>query len=175
MLDMNWTINGELRTRGYWLADGIYPDWPIFLKTIHDPTNKKEENFAAKQESVRKDVERAFGVLLARWHIICNASRLWDVHSMDMIMRACIILHNMILEYEENGSGEPPMDDYVSHDDISIEIFNRSDDEPDVLEPGTIAYFLQMMHIRRELKDSNEYFKQRDEICNHLWTLKGSE
>lgn len=100
MLNAEWTVNGVVKKRCYWLADGIYPDWPIFLKTIQEPRNDKEKYFAQRQESVRKDIERAFGVLFARWHILCNACRLWDVATMTMIMRTCIILHNMIIEYE---------------------------------------------------------------------------
>ena len=45
-----------------------------------------------------KDVERAFDVLQARWHILSIPSRLWLLSDVKVIMQACIILHNMILQ-----------------------------------------------------------------------------
>lgn len=60
----------------YYLADGIYPNWAIFEKTIAESTSKKQCAFAKVQESVRKNVERAFGVLVARWHILQRPARL---------------------------------------------------------------------------------------------------
>jgi hypothetical protein len=48
---------------GYYLTDGIYPEWAAFMKTISLPQTNKQKLFAKFQEGVRKDVERAFGVL----------------------------------------------------------------------------------------------------------------
>ncbi|XP_047952479.1 uncharacterized protein LOC125198069 [Salvia hispanica] len=62
--------NGTQYNRAYYLADGIYPRWPVFVKTIRQPVGPKQTYFAAKQESARKDVERAFGVLQSRWAIL---------------------------------------------------------------------------------------------------------
>ncbi|GJS30427.1 RNA-directed DNA polymerase, eukaryota [Tanacetum coccineum] len=50
------------------------------------------------EESVRKDVERAFGVLQGRWRIIAQPARAWTVNKLRRIMYTCIILHNMILK-----------------------------------------------------------------------------
>ncbi|XP_057787015.1 uncharacterized protein LOC131004359 [Salvia miltiorrhiza] len=52
------------------------------------------------QEAARKDIERAFGVLQARWAIVKGPSRLWSKEAMSDIMFTCIILHNMIIEDE---------------------------------------------------------------------------
>ncbi|XP_048591442.1 uncharacterized protein LOC106369729 [Brassica napus] len=63
----------------------------------------KAELFAERQESVRKDVERAFGVLQARFAIVKNPARIWDKEKIGRIMRTCVILHNMIVEDERHG------------------------------------------------------------------------
>jgi hypothetical protein len=48
---------------GYYLADGIYPEWATIVKSITRPQNDKDRMYAQRQELARKDVERAFGVL----------------------------------------------------------------------------------------------------------------
>jgi hypothetical protein len=37
----NYTVNNHQYTQGYYLADGIYPPWSVFVKTIFNPQNKK--------------------------------------------------------------------------------------------------------------------------------------
>ena len=60
---VNYIINGHRCRMGYYLADGIYPNWLTFIKTILCPQGLKKKHFAKAQESARKDVERAFWVL----------------------------------------------------------------------------------------------------------------
>ncbi|XP_023157016.1 uncharacterized protein [Zea mays] len=106
---VNYTINGHKYDMGYYLADGIYPNWSAFVKSIKAPANEKDQNFTAAQESLRKDVERAFGVLQARFAIVRGPARFWDVATLRNIMKACIIMHNMIIEDERDaGRLEPP-------------------------------------------------------------------
>ncbi|XP_047961550.1 uncharacterized protein LOC125206322 [Salvia hispanica] len=64
---IEFTANGNVHNMGYYLADGIYPQWPVFLKTIRCPLGDRRRYFARAQESARKDVERAFGVLQSRF------------------------------------------------------------------------------------------------------------
>jgi hypothetical protein len=63
MLPRLTVINGRHYNKGYYLADGIYPKWTTFVKTISSPILPKEVEFVKAQEGCRKDVERAFGVL----------------------------------------------------------------------------------------------------------------
>jgi hypothetical protein len=97
---VNYTINRHEYTMGYYLADGIYPNWSTFVKTIPMPLGAKRKYFASKQESARKDVERAFGVLQSHFAIVHRPVRYWDEETLANIMKACIIMHNMIIEDE---------------------------------------------------------------------------
>ncbi|XP_062145256.1 uncharacterized protein LOC133852503 [Alnus glutinosa] len=99
---VNYSINGHDYTMGYYLADGIYPQWSTFVKTISAPLGTKKKHFAAAQESARKDVERAFGVLQARFAIVRQPARFFKIPELKQIMKACIILHNMIIEDEQD-------------------------------------------------------------------------
>ena len=80
---------------GYFLPDDIYPDWPAFIKSFSNPFGAKRKYFSKLQEACRKDVERSFGVLQARWRILDIPCRLWNSDAMEVVMKACILLHNM--------------------------------------------------------------------------------
>ncbi|XP_047949428.1 uncharacterized protein LOC125195298 [Salvia hispanica] len=125
-----FVANGTQYNRAYYLADGIYPRWPVFVKTIRQPVGPKQTYFAKKQEGARKDVERAFGVLQSRWAILRCPVRQWHENDVADIMTACIILHNMIIEDEgftaerwapedgastSHGIATPPLRRWVYH------------------------------------------------------------
>ncbi|GJZ38114.1 ALP1-like protein [Tanacetum coccineum] len=65
-----YVVNGVGYEKGYYLADGIYPQWATFVKSFTVANDAKHAYFKKRQESARKDVERAFGVLQGRWGII---------------------------------------------------------------------------------------------------------
>ena len=58
------------------------------------------------QKSFRKHVERAFGILQARFAIVRGPARGWDREDIQYIMMTCIILHNMIVEDERDETGD---------------------------------------------------------------------
>jgi hypothetical protein len=93
-----YTINGTTRDWLYFLVDGIYPPYSIFINTFHHPQNKIEKYFATCQEACRKDIERAFGVLVQRFQILQRPLKNWLWQDIVDIMDVCIILHNMIVE-----------------------------------------------------------------------------
>ncbi|CAL9026681.1 unnamed protein product, partial [Prunus brigantina] len=73
---VTYQINNFVYSGAYYLAGGIYPTWTTFVKTIPNPQSEKERSFASFQEGYRKDVERCFGILQARWAIIRGAARM---------------------------------------------------------------------------------------------------
>ncbi|XP_013613948.1 PREDICTED: uncharacterized protein LOC106320127 [Brassica oleracea var. oleracea] len=101
---VNFCVNGREYNLAYYLTDGIYPKWATFIQSIRLPQGAQNSLFAQSQESVRKDVECAFGVLQARFAIVRNPSNLWDKNKISNIMRACLILHNMIVQDERNSN-----------------------------------------------------------------------
>lgn len=111
--EVHFTVNGNEYDMGYYLADGIYPEWAAFVKTFKLPQYEKHKLFAQKQESTRKDIECAFGVLQSRFAIIRIPARMWKKRTLGEIMYACIILHNMIVEDER--------DSYEGHPDFNYE------------------------------------------------------
>ncbi|XP_042420397.1 uncharacterized protein LOC122008654 [Zingiber officinale] len=68
--EVNFMINNTQYTKGYYLTDGIYPEWATFVKSFPCPQDPKRKIFKERQEAARKDVERAFEVLQSRWAMI---------------------------------------------------------------------------------------------------------
>ena len=69
------------------------------MKTISNPVEEKMR-FAKEQESYRKDVERAFGILQSRWGIVRYPAITWSTEKLWEVMTACVIMHNMIVKDE---------------------------------------------------------------------------
>nr|KYP45179.1 hypothetical protein KK1_033314 [Cajanus cajan] len=117
-------MNRTQYNMGYYLVGGIYPDFATFVKTISMPQGEKRKLFAQQQESMRRDVERGFGVLQSRFAIIRGTTRFWDVAIMKNIIYACIVLYNMIVEDEQdtyqNYIDYDGVDDDMSRSEISI-------------------------------------------------------
>ena len=56
--ELHYSINGTVCDYLYFLVDGIYPKWPIFISTISNASpGSKDKLFATYQEAVRKDIE----------------------------------------------------------------------------------------------------------------------
>ncbi|XP_026459243.1 acidic leucine-rich nuclear phosphoprotein 32 family member B-like [Papaver somniferum] len=52
----------------------------------------------------RKDVERAFGVLQGKFRIVGSPCKYWKQSDLNLIMKCCLILHNMIIEHERRDT-----------------------------------------------------------------------
>ena len=97
---VNYNVNGNHYDVGYYLADGIYPEWAAFVKTISKPQTEKHKLYAQHQEGVRKDVEMTFDGLQSRSDIVTRPSQFWKRDDVVNIMQACVILRNIIVEDE---------------------------------------------------------------------------
>ena len=96
----NYIVNGHDYNMRYYLAHDIYLSCSTFMKTSQYSQGKNQSVFAAAQEAFPKVTERNFGVLQVRFVIFRGPARFWDKKSLSNIMKACVILHNMIIEDE---------------------------------------------------------------------------
>ena len=154
--DMTFQVNGHMYPKFYLLTDGIYPPWSCFVRPIHQPQGEMKKHFTKMQEGVRKDVERAFGILQARWEIIKNPIRHWDLGTISDIMLACIIMHNMIIENKhglevENLYDRPLQDGHMQREFTYYELEARI----------------------REIEDSSSHLALQNDLTDHLWLRKG--
>ncbi|GKC98529.1 ALP1-like protein isoform X1 [Tanacetum coccineum] len=72
--EISFVANGVTYPSGYYLVDRIYPELAPLVKTIPEPADDDHKRilYKEKQESARKNVERAFGVLKKKWVILAN-------------------------------------------------------------------------------------------------------
>ncbi|KAL0771876.1 putative nuclease HARBI1 [Brassica napus] len=135
----------------------------------HSPQGGKAELFAKVQESTRKDVERAFGVLQARFAIVKNPALLWDKAKIGQIMRACIILHNMIVEDERDG--------YTQYNTTEFEEGETSrssqvDMSYSTEMPSNLG---NMLGIRNHLRERRIHDQLKIDLIENVWTKFGDE
>ncbi|XP_021814673.1 uncharacterized protein LOC110757387 [Prunus avium] len=63
--NITYQVNNTVYQTGYYLADGIYPRWTTFVKSIPNPRSQKQKLFATYQEKYRKDVESCIYATMA--------------------------------------------------------------------------------------------------------------
>jgi hypothetical protein len=79
----------------YLLVDGIYPKFSRFVKAFKQPSNDYEKALTSWQEGARKDIERAFGVLQAKFQCLARPILLRALYRIEAMVTCALILHNM--------------------------------------------------------------------------------
>ena len=166
--EVHFTVNGTGYNMGYYLADGIYPEWATFVKTIPLPQCEKDKLYAEHQEGARKDVERAFGVLQARFAIIRNPSRMWQMNSLAEIMYACIILHNMIVEDERDTFRVRYDDNYESEYDQPSSSSTLAG-----FGHGPIHGFSTLLEVEEDIRNRDMHRQLKEDLVEHIWQRFG--
>ena len=79
------------------LVDVIYPELSRFVNTIQEPVGRNASTYVRWQESARKDVERALGVLQRKFQVLVRKTELWYIGDITNVVNCCICLHNMMV------------------------------------------------------------------------------
>ncbi|XP_009151521.2 uncharacterized protein LOC103874846 [Brassica rapa] len=158
---VNFYVNNHPYNLAYYLTDGIYPKWATFIQSIRLPQTQKHSVFAQTQEGVRKDVERAFGVLQARFAIVKNPSNIWDKRKIGNIMRACVILHNMIVEDERS-----------SRTQYNIAEF-REREEADTFTVNNPSPLGTPLERRTNLQNLETHQRLKNDLIENIWNKFG--
>jgi hypothetical protein len=159
--EVNYSINGHEYTMGYYLADGIYPQWATFVKTIPAPDTQKKKKFAQMQEAARKDVERAFGVLQARFAIVRGPAKGWKRKEIGDVMTACVIMHNMIVEEErDNGRQSYTYDGMGERVTVSRTYAEELSD---------------FLHMHHRIKNKADHSQLQRDLVENIWQKFGNQ
>ena len=155
-----YRIGESVETQLYFTADNIYPRYPVFIQSFGTSSDSKEAYFSKRLESVRKDVERAFGILQSRFESLKKNSLYWYVEDLHNEVMCCIILHNMILQDER------------SHNDriLSTSLLPSSDYHDG---HGQQQYPLDMMIANLHSSQSlNKFITLREALMENLYNSR---
>ena len=90
-----YTIGDEAFNQLFILVDGIYPKFSRFVKAYKEPVGDYEKALTSWQESARKDIERAFGVLQGKFQVLARPIVIRSLKLIEELVTCCLILHNM--------------------------------------------------------------------------------
>ncbi|CAM8910742.1 unnamed protein product [Rhodiola kirilowii] len=179
--NVTYKVNGSTYSHGYYLADGIYPRYSSFVKTIPNPQTDVEKLFSKKQEFYRKDVERCFGILQSRWAIIRHAGMCHRKSVLKTIMLACIILHNMIveeefvedefMEAEEEEDPHNPSSAFTVYDGPTDQNGNRMNHDPIQRAQRSQAFDDRLTN----LQSAYLHTQLQSDLVKHNWLIETGE
>jgi len=156
VLKYEYVVNGRKYNVEYFLHNGISPSWVTFVKTIPLPQGSKARLLVEHQETVRKDVERALGILQFRVTTIRRPTRNMNKAKLGMIMKACVIRHSMTIK-DERDLYEPAFD--YDHVESGIAEHNVWRDH----HPSNATYFRRVVQIRDVL------IRLQSDLMQEMW------
>ena len=156
---VKFLVNQRPYDMAYYLADGIYPSYLTFVKSIRLSQSEPDKLFAKYQEGYRKDIERTFGVLHAWFKIFRDTAHMWDISDLAITMLSCIIFHNMIVEDEQDTYAQ----NWTDYDQSEA----SGSSTPQPFSTEVLPAFANHVHTRSELRDSTIHELQSD-LVKHI-------
>lgn len=101
-------------------------------------------------------------MLQARFEIVHGPARFWDLGTLHDIMKACVIMHNMIVE-----------DEHVTDDigDLSDDVSDEDQVKPSFERTIGITEFIQNHH---RIRNRETHSQLQKDLIEHLWKHQGS-
>ncbi|XP_071729442.1 uncharacterized protein [Rutidosis leptorrhynchoides] len=109
-----------------------------------------------KQAAACKDIERTFGILQGRWHILQQPARAYECNQLRLLMYTCIIIHNMIIE--DNGYN-------LAENDWVYEPVQN-------MQRSWIDRCNAQVRRTKEIRDREVHEGIRSDLVEHLWARR---
>lgn len=177
-----YVLNNKTRECTYYLVDGIYPLWAIFVTTISEPSNRKERRFSAAQEAHRKDVERAFGVLVSRWGLLAKPCTLWNRVIIRKVVQVAVILHNMIVQLRRGGYESQLCELFENAVNSGMFLDNAYNEKPFIWRTkqnmrcagaNETSWSNHIAVMDEKMKDDVAHFSLKKDLLDHIWSCFG--
>ena len=116
-------LEGEIivsvKYKGVWLlVDNRYLEWSCTMPPFKYYGDRCELRWSQWLESMRKDVERTFGITKKRFTVLSKGVQAYNIEDADRVWKTCCALHNMLLEadgYGEIWEGGIPSDPDINN------------------------------------------------------------
>jgi hypothetical protein len=119
------------------------------------------KHFNTVQEAVRKDIKRAFGGLKSKWHILTSPIWLWYEDNIKLIVKCCIVLHNMMVE---EGVSDFVRDPVPKQDTSSFSI----------LPPTLSNDFTLRQEIANNISSERVHRELTTALIHYQWAMQGT-
>lgn len=104
-------------------------------------------------------MECLFGVLQARFAIVASLARLWSPNILTLIMEACVILHNMIIE-DETMEQLHNIDPIIPFGQVEC-------------GGSTAVPYGEYLDRMSSYQDSTKHYELQRALIEHLWRFHG--
>lgn len=84
--------------------DGIFPPYPILVTFYSHPAKQEKKEFNRLQEAMRKDTERLYAVITARFHIDVHPAGYSTAVTLCIVSNAVATIHNIVTELRREGN-----------------------------------------------------------------------
>ena len=178
-LPEGYKMNGAVRQWiMYFLVDGIYPSYAIFVGPRKDQTSEKDQFMTKRQESRRKDVERLFGCLQGRFRILRNEIFSWSDDAIIQISSVCVILHNLMFsknseenEVDENGVNVNCITEYLNENTDEVDVHSGEIADTNNMVEG--SRLEELLHHSDVVRNRSRHCELREALTSHLWNVRG--
>jgi len=162
--DFAFEMGGEEFNQVWMLVDGIYPELSRFVKTVTEGWDDESRAFKEWQEGARKDIERAFGVLKKNFRFISSDIQKLCFNDMVQSIKACVVLHNMMVEHRVNCKEEESDTLYYS----DIPSAQGGGDENRRIANDPLDTLWSAVERWRDLQSETEHYRLRDSTMRHV-------
>ena len=149
----------------YNLVDGIHPLLSRFVPIISDPSTRSDQEFAKKQESIEKSIERVFGLLRKKFLALSSGMRFYAMDDIFYVVKAAVVMHNMMLEERIRYDDIDSEEHYV---EIELERENMNPHELAILENEVHNNVVRVTVMRTEYSFKYESAARKWNELNHI-------
>ena len=148
------------------------------MQSYGESSDPRKSYFSKRIESVRKDIERAFGILQSRFYCLRKPSLHWDVNNLHEEVLCCIILHNMIVEDEVLFSEDVSLrgSSYLEYMPPSNLTWNAGGgsgtSDPTPSESNICPPLLILLEKIREYQEQGKFHRLREALTNNMYKEK---
>lgn len=175
-----YRIVGVFCNKPHWFYSGIFPRVQLLTSSISETVTIKKKLYSSIQEAVRKEIERAFGILQSKWNIICMPSKFMTVEIMKGVIKCFIIVQNIFVaecdmlgndygmaDGEEStdimvGGGVSPMSCGVVRQDGCV-------------SPPSSSSLEELCEEFQFMEDEREHSSTKKQLMQHIWEFYGEQ